>query len=465
MGHEATRLSHALATPSELTGSAASYRARPRWSVSVRCFQSLARWLLLLLNFAPSLQQSPPPPTSTDASVNGKVTFCIKHMSDYRRRELAQLIGSIRKRYDSPILVAYEGEHIHAAVGPENEHYLRLITAQGLSAGRNALVRAVTTEYTMMIDDDVLFDARSNVSRLVAHLEDDPGLALVAGCYEQHDCYAFNFSLIGDRRMHTVPVEYIAGAQELWRAQLVHNAFLARTTVLRAHPWDERQHLMEHETFFAQLAAAHINVGFDSSVIITHRAHPESQPGNYDALRHQESKYLQYLCRNFPRVQYWQTLHWTTDCTYKTYQLLGYMSDPQPIEWDENDDASVPYALSRNLTYFIVIPSAAANVAQRDELRRFSWIRHFRSAGHWDYGFFVGIGSDATQFAKSNTLKRLDVRSIPMLGDIVRLPLDDGYARLTLKVVAALHWSVERVAARYLFKIDEDTWMAQIADL
>ena len=194
------------------------------------------------------------------------LTLGIKHMSDHaeRRRSLAELIASVRRHHSTlPILVAYEGAHTYLD-GP-CETFLHCGSgnatgcAEGLAAGRNALVAHARTELVMIVDDDVLFHAHTRLDVLVAQLRADAALALVAACYHPADCYAHNFASDGPGswRLDAVatPAQRAASSAPV-AAHIVHNAFVARTAVLRAHPWDARQRIMEHETFFAALASA-----------------------------------------------------------------------------------------------------------------------------------------------------------------------------------------------------------------
>ena len=113
----------------------------------------------------------------------------------------------------------------------------------------------------MILDDDVLFHNATNVGRLIGHLRADPTLALVAACHHPHDCYAHSFVVEGSTvHQRAVRSEQAAG---LHLSDITHNVFVARAPLLKAHPWDERQQMLEHETFFLNLKALHYQVGFD----------------------------------------------------------------------------------------------------------------------------------------------------------------------------------------------------------
>ena len=201
-----------------------------------------------------------------EVALSEHLTLGVKHMSDYaeRRSSLAELVASVRQHHSTlPILVAYEGAH--AYLDGLCEKYLHCgsgsVTgcAEGLAAGRNALVAHARTEFVMIVDDDVLFHAHTRIGVLVAQLRANTALALVAACYHPADCFAHNFASDGRGSWHldpvAPPVQRTASSAPV-AAHVVQNAYVARTAVLRAHPWDARQQMMEHETFFAALASA-----------------------------------------------------------------------------------------------------------------------------------------------------------------------------------------------------------------
>lgn len=270
--------------------------------------------------------------TEVEAALRANVTFGVKHTSSFpeRRDSLRMLIKSIRLDYATqPILVAYDGDHVYGDTGSEGERYLHLSRGSaGLGAGRNAIVRHTTTEFVMIIDDDVSFHEGTRVGTLLAHMLRDPALGLAAACYHPNDCYANNLKIEG-RRVTSDPVRLGSKSSGLTRAHMVHNLFVARTSVLRAHPWDERQSLMEHETFFAQLLTHGIMVGVDPNVTALHHNDPQTRTLAYKELRHKEEDHLQWLCRNFPRLSVWQM-----PCTLALGSNLGLVAlayaDPPP---------------------------------------------------------------------------------------------------------------------------------------
>ena len=165
--------------------------------------------------------------------------------------------------------------------------------------------------------------------------------------------------------------------------------------------------------------------------------------------RHREAAYLQYQCRNFPRMRTWKTPSYTLDCDARTVSMLPERQS-KPLVWDSDDDGSVAAYRPRPVTYFITILSAADRGRARDRLRR-GWLRMFR--GHpdsgWDYGFFLG----------DDGLSSMSTGPTQMRGDVVPLAVPDDYPHLGQKVLAALQWALNHVETKYILKADEDTWV------
>ena len=327
----------------------------------------------------------------------------------------------------------------------------------GIAAGRNTIVANTMTDFVMILDDDVLFHSGTRLELLLAHLQQQD-LDLVAACYHPDDCYTHD--LVSDGRgIKYKAVSLRSGMVAPLKATVVHNAFIARTSVLRSTGWDARQHLMEHETFFASLAVNEYVVGFDPNVTVLHQQRKRSP--EYLAKRHAEELYLQFMCRNFPRVQSWSLPFFYLDCLTRRFALHRVPMDTAPddshptrgtmqlMEWNANDDRSTVVYKPARVTCFIGILSESGRVRERDALRS-SWIRSFWAGSNatWDYGFFVGGGRSSPHSSQGI-----------MMGDIVHLAVPDDYGHLGDKVLALLQWALHHVDAQYICKVDDDTWL------
>lgn len=303
-------------------------------------------------------------------------------------------------------------------------------------------------------DDDVLFHRATRVELLVAHLHRNSQLVVAAGCYHPAVCYAHRLVVKG----RSVVAEHVpsmaSNVSSLVPATLVQNAFVARVQTLREHPWDERQQLMEHETFFASLATAGHLVGFDPSVTLLHSKADRSY--EYFLARHREALFLQFTCRNFPRVDVWEMPFFTLNCGSRSVTFAHDRKKAVSIDWDATDDSSTSVYHPGETDLFIVIPSSGklSYLHARDRLRA-SWLAEFKAAAglwpapslSWDHGFFIGNDSKSRATAIMPTLAR--GRGV-MLGDIVCVDAADDYQHLGRKVLASLRWVTENVQAKYI---------------
>ena len=412
---------------------------------------------------------APPPPFPP---LGLGVTIGIKHTSGFadRQQKLCRLLESIRKAHPVeafPILVAYDGTETYEA-GREpcagvGATFVQLGARSGLSAGRNEIVRRAATEFVMIVDDDVEFIETTSVDTLVGHLRADPALLLAAACYERdsnqmektvsNPCYAFNLTYSGPTVTASAPPAAELESAGLHRSHLVHNAFVARTAELRELPWDERQVVNEHETFFVKVQRAGWAVGYDLSVRVRHH-YARSEEYTRNSQRLKTTQYLQYLCRNFPRLRKWDMPFWSLDCDAHT-MTSNTKGQTSSLEWSATDDASTAGYRPPKVSMFVAVLSARGHTTHRDALRH-TWLRSSaqrQAAGStWDYGFFVRAG----QCAPGHCLK---MSQQPMRGDVVTLQVDDTYDRLSSKVLRMLQWVTETVDCNVILKVDEDTWV------
>ena len=455
-----------------------------RADISLKAYeeaQAYEKYVAAPRSVAAPLVAPPPPPFPP---LGPGATIGVKHTSGFadRQQKLCRLLASIREAYSAegfPIIVAYDGKETYEA-GREpctgaDTTFLHLGARGGLSAGRNAIVRHAETEFVMIVDDDVEFIETTSVETLIGHLRADPALLLAAACYERdsnqlektfsNPCYAFNLMYSGPTVTASAPPAAELESAGLHRSHLVHNAFVARTAELRELPWDERQVVNEHETFFVKVQRAGWAVGYDPSVRVRHDE-ARSPEYNGHSERYKEAAYLQYLCRNFPRLRKWEMPFWSLDCDAHTYTLKdGDRPDDQTggwthkLKWDAADDVSTVEYRPPKVSMFVAVLSARGHTTHRDALRN-TWLRSSaqrQAAGStWDYGFFVRAG----QCAPGHCLK---MSQQPMRGDVVTLQVDDTYELLGPKVLRMLQWVTETVDCNVVLKVDEDTWVNALA--
>ena len=161
-----------------------------------------------------------------------------------RPESVQRLVDSIRRYY--PTLRVIVGDDSYEPREVRGAELLRLPHDIGLSAGRNRLVDAVTTKYTLLLDDDFVFDASTRIEQLLPPLE--AGIDLASGRVSGAD---YNGLLM--RRANTL--HYLLRQKRKVMAgwplyDMTWNFFLAHTERLRELRWDEDLKVCEHTDFF-----------------------------------------------------------------------------------------------------------------------------------------------------------------------------------------------------------------------
>lgn len=201
----------------------------------------------------------------------GKVTAVIKTFQ--RPRRCAALIASIRRRYrDLPIIVVDDSRNPGDYPGCR---HLRLPFDSGLSAGRNAGIAAVETEYVLNLDDDFLFYSKTRLGDALAILEQHREIDLLAGIVVDlpllvtHDFReAGLFPTSAEARI--APGTRIGPAVVMDK---VPNFFLARTAAVRSVGWDPALKMIEHADFFTRARGKIVSAQWDGWQIL-HRRDP-----------------------------------------------------------------------------------------------------------------------------------------------------------------------------------------------
>lgn len=184
----------------------------------------------------------------------GKVTAVIKTFE--RPRRCAALIASIRRRYpELPIIVVDDSREPHDYPGCR---LIRLPFDSGLSAGRNAGLDAVETEYFLSLDDDFLFDRRTALDAALDILERHRAIDLLGGLVTDLPLFITRDSH-NSRLFPTQSDPKVAPGTRIGPAEVmdkVPNFFLARTAAVRSIGWDPALKLLEHADFFTRARGA-----------------------------------------------------------------------------------------------------------------------------------------------------------------------------------------------------------------
>lgn len=135
----------------------------------------------------------------------------------------------------------------------------------GLSAGRNAALDTVDTEFVFLTDDDSVFTAATDIIAMMEYLDDNPEVDIIAPDLVYLPWwYKFRTDHIRLLPGASAPLrqvgDVIGGATVVNKVQ---NVFLARTAALKQVRWEERLRLIEHDDFFSRASGKLVCVQAD----------------------------------------------------------------------------------------------------------------------------------------------------------------------------------------------------------
>ena len=163
----------------------------------------------------------------------------------------------------------------------KNIEYLDLPYDSGLSYGRNKAVEKVNTKYTIITDDSRCITDTKQLGNLIKFMDNNEKYDLISGNVLERGKFAGKFTYLFDiddkpKIMNTInqndkikikikhkninDLKIIDNNLKLYKTHIGVNCFIARTTVLKKHKWDNNLKLREHKHFFLNLFLNNINV-------------------------------------------------------------------------------------------------------------------------------------------------------------------------------------------------------------
>jgi len=225
----------------------------------------------------------------------GKIAIAIKTFM--REPVLMRALDTIEKNCPLPykIYIADDGPtpsdakaYRYAKLMEQGHAVIRLPFNSGISAGRNAMVKAITEDYVLMMDDDILIPPGDGLLKMKEVLDSDSKLGVVAallGLENSLELYGGKTYANGLRfeRNGALLLRVSAGGAVsetggvLFKyADQVPNFFLAKRQVFDSVRWDDKILVeWEHMDFFLRLKEA----GWKAAVCVDVRAvHQRSEP-------------------------------------------------------------------------------------------------------------------------------------------------------------------------------------------
>jgi len=231
---------------------------------------------------------------------------------------LRRLLRSIRLRYPHiMIFVANDGsislKNYAWFRRDKNSEEIWLRYDSGISNGRNVMVRHTRTKYFLLLDDDHTFDTNIDLYTPLKTIEsshfDIIGFRVYNGPGVQEweesgyfiPRYVALVSKFKNRHLelclwdeNTGPS--LNGLHLPVPVDILHNAFLAKTNVLRKNPWRNHLKVNEHMTFFLDAREKEIKVGYLPTIYVHHKARIKSSC--YNLVRKRELMYKHLTAYN-----------------------------------------------------------------------------------------------------------------------------------------------------------------------
>ena len=171
-------------------------------------------------------------------------TFIVKTFE--RPQAVRDLITSIRKFYPDVLILVADDSQKPKPIRAKKVKFYALPFDMGLSYGRNFLVNLVKTKYTVLLDDDFIFNKDTKIEKFKRAL-DTTSVDIVAGDVENDDKLLHYRGLL-EREGNIL--YYRQGNRgkvgNIVLKDLVLNFFMARTSTLKKYPWDDNLKVAEH---------------------------------------------------------------------------------------------------------------------------------------------------------------------------------------------------------------------------
>lgn len=226
-----------------------------------------------------------------------KITAVIKTFE--RPDRLDMLVASIKRLCPNlKIIVVDDSQQPRMIKGVQNIH---LPFDSGVSAGRQAGLDAVETEYVLNLDDDYIFYRKTNILSSVRYLENTSNVDLVAGRVLYLPYYGeleyFDNLLMSNEKENKVPKGTDINGLIVY--EKTANFWLGRTDRIRQVGWDPRLKRLDHSDFFTRAKGQIISV-YNPVMEVLHA--PTHFNEDYLKIRHDYKQDTRVLAERYNQV-------------------------------------------------------------------------------------------------------------------------------------------------------------------
>lgn len=225
-----------------------------------------------------------------------EITMIIKTFE--RPKCIKRLVESIYAYYPDAIILIGDDSEISCKDELEKKYaekklrVFELPKDSGLSYGRNFLLENVETEYFLLLDDDFVFDEKTNIEYCLNMLK-EKDLDILGGYFRNYKIVNtwFDKIIVLSQKIfrYEIPTNYIGKLDfdektrtlyasyerhrfpEYELTDIVHNFFIGKTKkVLLENPWDNDLKLQEHTPFFLEAKRKGFKVATTNHLSIRH---------------------------------------------------------------------------------------------------------------------------------------------------------------------------------------------------
>jgi glycosyltransferase involved in cell wall biosynthesis len=230
--------------------------------------------------------------------VERDVTILVKTFE--RPDALRRLVASIRRSYSrvAVLVVDDSAEPLEPTPAGITRYLHEPYNTLGAAGGRNYGLRRVETPYVLFCDDDMVFERRTDLGRLL-HVLESTSFDVVSCVWLDHD--PWTGICRGPRRFEgTLDIEDRVLVHRLGATRgsvdglpvfdVVHQFFLASRERLGDDPWDAELNLSEHYELFLSLKERGLRSTRLPDVVVEHR---QELPPGYQEVREDTSRYVE----------------------------------------------------------------------------------------------------------------------------------------------------------------------------
>lgn len=183
-----------------------------------------------------------------------------------RPRSIQKLLTSIKEQWPGLAIVVVDDSK-QPTVPPamlDGVKYVRLPFDTGLGAGRNAMIDAVETEYTLYLDDDFVFIAATRPD-IFQRILDEDHCDLIGGQYKEKGRFRLYHGLFEQQGETLIyrratrgefQIDYHGHKFHGYHVDVCNNFFLGRTELLQKIRWDDELKINTHTEFFLRASKA-----------------------------------------------------------------------------------------------------------------------------------------------------------------------------------------------------------------